>query len=280
MNALELALAAGYREHCERMRRTQRGRAWAQTSGAMDGAHRNGRKILLGAWPLVWPGVMPTLPELQIAGAVATLEGGYGHGVYKLLEHGPGSVEAGTYGQVLSTVSDSNNWGAVQCKKGPPCDADCFMTTDSDPKKRSPANPRGLFDWCYRRYPTPEAGAAHIVKLLTRDRPGSHAAMRAGDVDAFSADMYRTHYYGGFHLEPSRAIDEHAKTVMRHATDIAAAMGEPLSVRRGGGGVAIPGAQMPSGNAGAGGGGAAVVLVAAALAAGAAWALRSGRRAA
>ncbi|HEU5316758.1 MAG TPA: peptidoglycan-binding domain-containing protein, partial [Chloroflexota bacterium] len=198
----------------------------APPSGPVAAMHRRGRDEIVRAWQLVFPGSMPSLAELQIVGAVATLEGSYGRGTYRLLDHASGAT--------IATTSDSNNWGAIQCGHGPPCGGDCFLTTDSDPKKRTADNPRGFFDWCYRRYPTPEHGAADLIKLLTVKRPGSHAAMKRGDVDAFSRDMYETHYYGGTSSNPETNIDRHAATVLRHATAIADSCAEPLAVRRGG----------------------------------------------
>lgn len=175
--------------------------------------HTWGRSVLEAAWPLVHPGSSPTTAELQIAGAVADLETSYGKG-WK----GPGA--------------GSNNWGAIICtnklKAGEDgCLPGCFPNLDS-----SPGNPLEMR--CFREYPSPEEGASHLIKLITVKRPLSHEAMRAGDIDAFSANMHATHYYEGTSLDPAVNIDRHATAVWIRVQAIAAALGEPLAAQRGG----------------------------------------------
>lgn len=177
-----------------------------------DERHRWGRTILENAWQGV-VGAPPSLGALQIAGAVAELETNYGRG-WK----GPGA--------------GSNNWGAIICTKQPiageaGCPAGCFPNLDSSPGK--PAEMR-----CFRAYATPEEGAAHLIKLITVNRPGSLAAMSVGDIDAFSRDMHRTHYYEGTSLDPEVNIDRHASKVAAGVAAIAKALGEPQAAQRGG----------------------------------------------
>lgn len=174
--------------------------------------HAFGRSVLTTVWPLV-TGAAATLPELQIAGAVALHESTYGKG-WK----GPGA--------------GSNNWGAVICGSqllagASGCPAGCFPNLDSSPGK--PAEMR-----CFKAYPTPEDGAAHVVKLITLKRPNSHAAMLAGDIDAFSRDMHATHYYEGTSLDPEVNIDTHARKMEAGVQAIAKALGEPVAAFRGG----------------------------------------------
>lgn len=175
--------------------------------------HAWGRGILLNAWPTV-VGADPSLGELQIAGAVAELETNYGRG-WK----GEGA--------------NSFNWGAIICtnqvKAGPGgCLAGCFANTDSSPGEEPELR-------CFRMYPSPEAGASDLIKTITVRRPGSLEAMRAGDIDAFSADMHRTHYYEGtIPNNPQANIDVHAQKVWTHVQNIAKALGEPIAATRGG----------------------------------------------
>lgn len=183
--------------------------------------HSWGRSIIEAAWPLVLPGETPSASVLQIVGAVADLETSYGKG-WK----GPGA--------------GSNNWGAIICtnkvKAGPEgCLAGCFPNLDSSPG--DPAEMR-----CFRTYPSPEEGAAHLIKLLTVKRPASHAAMKAGDIDAFSRDMHATHYYEGTSLDPEVNIDRHAGAVWTRVQAIATALGEPIAATRGGAAVLAGGA--------------------------------------
>lgn len=166
--------------------------------------HRWARGVLQGAWPLVTPDA-PTLPELQLIGAVAAHEGGYG------------------------TQLPRNNWAAAVCAGTlhPPCPDTCFVWKDSSPGK-------GYEDRCFQGYASPEDGAAAVVRLLTIKRPGAWAAARAGDTDAFSAAMYHTGYYEGFSTDPAKNIADYAGALDPLVREIAAANGEPVAAFRAG----------------------------------------------
>src|SRR5262249_10090465 len=111
---------------------------WHGPSGELDFAewamdHAFGRRVLAAVWPAVL-GEEPTVTELQIVAAISLGEGGYGRATYNLRSIPDGAL--------LSMVSDSNNWGAVQAGK-PPCRSDAFMATDTSPRLITQDNPRG-----------------------------------------------------------------------------------------------------------------------------------------
>lgn len=176
--------------------------------------HRWARGVLQGAWPLVTP-EPPTTPELQLIGAVAAHEGRYGKGF----------EQHGTYLDALP----KNNWGAIVCAGHllPPCPEGCFLWRDSSPGK-------GYEERCFQGYPTPEAGAAAVVRLLTVKRPAAWAAARAGDTDAFAAAMYHTGYYEGWTHDPATNISQYAGALQPLVREIAAANGEPVAAFRSG----------------------------------------------
>jgi len=148
--------------------------------------------------------VSPTLAELQGVGAIGRFEGRYGSGF------GPGV----------------NNWGAIQCQQRPPCDpAKCIehIDTHADGSK---------YGACFRRYPTPAAGAADLIRELYR-RPGVPEAMRAGDASAVAHAMRATGYF-------EAPESNYALGIEKNAESIAASLGEPAVMRRGGGAVVVP----------------------------------------
>jgi len=189
-------------------------------------SHRRGRAALLEAWRSV-TGADPTLPELQIAGAQADLESGYGQASYRLLDHATGAT--------LASSGPINNWGAVQTSEGPP---NGFLATDTSPSKVSADNPHGYYDHHYRVYPTPADGARHLIEHMTVKRPSSWEYMRRGDIDAWAEAMHArpgktdpiSGTYGYFEQAPaSRALG-----IERRIAEIAAALGEPIAAKRGG----------------------------------------------
>lgn len=180
-----------------------------------------GRAALSTAWPGV-TGETPNLAELQIAGAVANFESGYGTGHFN---------NQGT------PVGNTNNWGAVMCSNTPPCDGvTCFEATDHGSNFITSDNPSGAFQACFKLFATPAEGAAYFIRQITLVRPNSWAAMKAGDIDGFSAHMFAEHYYGGLPVNapPSVRIANHAAAVDKGVKQIAAALGEPIAATRGG----------------------------------------------
>lgn len=188
-------------------------------------SHQRGREALARAWPIV-TGSAATLPELQIAGAQAHLESGYGMGSYLNKLTGERRV--------------LNNWGAISCGK-PPCGDDCFEATDTHKDGTE-------YQQCYRIYATPEDGARHIIEHMTVKRPTSWEHMKRGDIDAWARQMYaykldangnptdvlnkdpETGVYGYFEQHPS----SRAHGIELRIAEIAVAMGEPIWAKRGG----------------------------------------------
>lgn len=169
--------------------------------------HAEARAVLKDVWSSV-TGREPSLPELQYAQAVGMLESHYGDGWV----HAKSPLGAG---------AGSNNWGAVQCKHGPPSvPGECFETTDHHPDGRP-------YQWCYRIYATPQDGAAGMLKLLTVARPTTWKAMQAGDTYGASYALYG--YYGGKGSK-DKAVSDHAKLCYHNAKQIAASLGEPLAL--------------------------------------------------
>ncbi len=135
---------------------------------SQDDSHRFGREVLKRVWPLV-TGHEATLPELQIAGAQAHLESNYGQANYT-------NKVTGEKSGVI------NNWGAVQSGK-PPCGAGGFEASDTRADGTA-------YTWCYKRYPTPDDGARHLVEHMTIKRPASWRLMKAGDIDGWARQMH------------------------------------------------------------------------------------------
>jgi len=180
------------------------------------------RATLLAAWPVATGGEVPNLAELQIAQSVANFESGCGNSHFN--------------NQGVS-VPGHNNFGAVMCKTTPPCDGvTCFEATDHGSNFITPDNPSGAFQACFKAFDTPAEGAAYFIKQITLVRPNSWAAMKAGDIDSFSAHMFAEKYYGGLPVNapPSVRIANHAATVAKGVNAIAVALGEPIAATRGG----------------------------------------------
>lgn len=195
--------------------------------------HRFGRAALIAAWPLE-TGAEATLPELQIAGAVGNFESAYGTGTFRNRHVSTDENGITTFDTPGDAIRNTNNWGAVQCKGLPPCDAGCFEATDSDPRKITETNPQGLYQACFKAPASPAEGARIFVHQITKMRPNSWAAMKAGDIDAFSLHMYLEHYYGGFGATQAERVNGHATAVDKGVREIAAALGEPVVATRGG----------------------------------------------
>jgi hypothetical protein len=158
------------------------------------------RDVLLRAWPSSLPA--PSSAELLGVQAVGRHEGFYGFA----------SKPPGWAG--------SNNWGAIQCGHGPPCDGtDCFEAGDHTATGAA-------YRTCFRIYKTAEAGAAGLIRELYR-RPSVAEALRAGDLSAVALAMRQTGYH-----ETAPAI--YAAALERNAAAIREALGEaPPSVAAG-----------------------------------------------
>jgi len=137
----------------------------------------------------------PSLEELQAVQAIGRFEGLYGSGRAK------------------------NNWGSVQCGKGPPCPDNCIELTDSHANGEK-------YQWCYQVYATPEDGCGHLVRLLTVYRPTTLAALKTGDAYLIAKTMRDTKYFETSIANYQKAIYDNAKT-------IAKSLGETLMISMG-----------------------------------------------
>lgn len=151
----------------------------------------------------------PRRSELQIVGAVGRFEGVYG-----------------------TAWGGANNWGAIQCPHGPPCGNDCVEAQDTHAGGEA-------YQWCFKRYATPDDGAYDLLREMYR-RKGVHDAARTGDARAVALAMYRTRYFEGHCAHPENralcepeAVGYYTKAILRNAGEIARNLKEPLAVRDG-----------------------------------------------
>jgi hypothetical protein len=184
--------------------------------GAMpDSVHQWAREVMLSAWRNRY-GTEPSLAQIQSAQAIALLETSYGRG------------------WPTAEGNAANNWGAVQCPKLPQdgvCPCDGWLHKDSYPT----ANGSVEYAVCFRRYPSPEAGADGVLANMSpKARPKTWAAMATGDAVALSTAMYDEKYYQGFGATREQRIEGHVKAVERSVAAIAKALNEPIAVARGG----------------------------------------------
>jgi hypothetical protein len=208
--------------------------------------HIAGRAALQDAWRRV-VGREATRVELQIAGAQADLESGYGRASYKLLDHATGGV--------IASSGPINNWGAVQTSEGPPGG---FLATDTSSRLVTADNPKGYYDHHYKVYATPADGAAHLVEHLVLKRPTSWAYAMRGDIDGWAREARAYVEPGGkVHTDPATGIpgyfeqssEGRAHGIEIRVAEIAAAFGEPIEARRGGPTLDAPEAE-PTGSSG------------------------------
>lgn len=197
--------------------------------GSTDKNAAFGREVLEKVWPKV-TGEIPSLAELQIAGAQAHLESNYGKSSYKLLDH--------ETGKPIATSGPINNWGAVQTSNP----AEGFLATDTSPLKATADNPKGYYDHHYKVYATPEEGAEHFVKHLTVLRPTSWELMKLGDIDSWAQQMWAGYVNGKLNKDPisgtlgyfEQKPNERAKGIEQRIANIAYTLNEPVAAKRGG----------------------------------------------
>jgi hypothetical protein len=141
-----------------------------------------------------------TRRELQAIQAVARFEGEYG------------------FWSKSKSGQNSNNWGAIQCKKSrPPCKPGCFEHKDHDADGKP-------YQHCFREYDTPTEGAMDLVKEIYA-RKGARAAARRGDATALANAMRK----GGYFESPA---DKYALAIELHAKEVAKRLKEPVLVKR------------------------------------------------
>lgn len=166
-----------------------------------------GREHLSAAWLGVF-GETPALHELQLVQGVARLESGYGRGQYR--------------NKVTGEVAVLNNWGATQCGHGPPCGSNCFEVTDT----HADGSP---YNWCYHRFSTPEEGASHYLKtisrIVARSQLGWNGALASRSSDTFVRSMKEGGYF-------ELALEKYQERVWNSINAIAQSLGEEVAVVR------------------------------------------------
>lgn len=164
-------------------------------------SHAQARDIIIEAFERVFDRE-PTLLEAQFAQAWSLGESWYGQAKFKNRLTGESRV--------------INNWGSVQCVKGPPCDGDCFEVTDT----REDGTP---YQWCYRVYATPADGAVSFIKTLyvSHQRHKVLKAANTGSIELFAETLRASRY---FELGLSKAI----KGLTSNLQKITSALGEPM----------------------------------------------------
>lgn len=112
-----------------------------------------------------------------------------------------------------------NNWGAIQCSHGPPCGDSCIQWGDTH------ADGSG-YTWCYRRYPTPQDGAADLARLLIKK--AGLDVMRAGEPYALARKMYEGKYFEGRDPTPATPLTAEDKEaiVRKYGDGLAARLGD------------------------------------------------------
>lgn len=158
-----------------------------------------GRSVIAKLWPQIL-GEDPALPELQLVQAKARQESFYGQASFK-----------GPEGSAVL-----NNWGAVQCGHGPPCGDNCFLVTDH----HTDGTP---FDFCYKRYVTPEEGCADFLRILLVKRPSVLAAAKSGSITDFAQAIFDTRY-------SELAVDKQIESYDQNVRALAQNLGEDLAV--------------------------------------------------
>lgn len=132
-------------------------------------------------------GIKPSARELQAVQAIAHLESFYG--------------------------SKANNWGSIQSNQSPPCGPNAIELTDT----HADGTP---YQWCYRAYPTPQAGAEDLLAQLYR-RKGVPQALKDGTGLEVAQAMRATGYF-------EAPADRYGKGITDRARLISEALKEPF----------------------------------------------------
>lgn len=189
--------------------------------------HRWARGVLERAWQDVFPGDDPSLEELQSIQALAAHDGQYGRGWPNKISPVSG---------LMTSMQNCNNWGAIQCKckavDGQCCEG-CGYWYDSTPT----AQGQRYFEQCFRCYPTPEAGAADVIRFLAQGYPAAMEALPTGNLDEIAWQMRLGNYFHGFTPDKREAARQYAEAMRKQAEAIAEALDEPQVADRKGEGV-------------------------------------------
>lgn len=198
-------------------------------TGSTD-RHEWARGVIQRAFPTVM-GRQPTESEIQAVQAVAHLESSYGSG-WKGAGRG------------------SNNWGAIQCGSSCKVNGRCDPSVSFEHRDSTP-QPDGTNKWyvtCFKKYPTPEAGAADLIKTLFLSERKSvkgtdktktrgellQEAVARGDLRAFSEAMYDTVYYEGTGKDKETRVSRHMGALNRALKDMTKSSNRQIAMIDGG----------------------------------------------
>lgn len=175
---------------------------------APDNVDAWARGVLLRAWESMFPGKPITDAERQTLLAIARHERAYGHA----------KKPAAGIGM--------NNWGGTQCAGRGPCADHCYPGGDKDAHGDS-------YPACFKKYATPEAGAADMIFQVTTRRPDVWDAMKSGNLTTVADRMSQGRtvngkWVGVYHETPMKI---YANALWANVQIIAKSLGESLSVR-------------------------------------------------
>jgi len=170
---------------------------------------------LCGAWKDL--GIEPTPSRVELSGAVASYETGYGKGWRKA---GVDSHNWGAIHKTLPTCSDGARSARCSSKGKPTCPKGTFLHKDSDSA--------GPYYACFLEYATPREAARHFVQVLIRrnkcrEVPGALSVLDAldtGDTFKLAQALWATCFFTT-HVgapEADARIAEYAAALERHRT--------------------------------------------------------------
>ena len=169
--------------------------------------------VLCAAWKDL--GFEPTPARIEMSGAVASFESGFGRG-WKA--SGIFSKNWGAIHAAVPTCIDGTRSNRCPGKERPSCPPGTFLHKDSDAQ--------GPYQACFRAYPTPRHAAIDFVKVLIHRTPcrtveGSLAVLDAIDTgdsfkvaEALWATCYFTTYRGA--SDPDVRVQAYADAIDRH----------------------------------------------------------------
>lgn len=151
---------------------------------------------------------VPTTHEAQVSQGIGYLESRYGEAWQ-------------------NAGKGSRNWGAVQkCK--PPCPADSFLYTDSNPNSDGTST---TYSICFKKYERDADATADLIRIALGTAENPKDALepaRRGDIYGVSAAMYKQRYYAGFGATVAQRIENHYRALSNAIRAQCNALNEPF----------------------------------------------------
>lgn len=170
---------------------------------------------LCAAWKDL--GIEPTARRVELSGAVASYETGFGKGWRKA---GVDSHNWGAIHKSLPTCPDGTRSARCDGKARPTCPKGTFLHKDSDS--------RGPYYACFLEYSNPREAARHFVQVLIqrkkcREVPGALSVLEAldsGDTTKLAQALWATCFFTTHVGAPDAdaRIAEYAAALERHRT--------------------------------------------------------------